>query len=244
MCLAPCHDPCFGSFYIYRTFDYICMTKLKPGVRPFLGAPVAAYQYLLVSPSITHYCVGNDSSFSFSVFCFGQLSRLLLPNWSPYGGLWNYQNFFTHHHRYHLKVNHWRVWDFDSQLNVYAIWNYMLGNVFWCVPSFVMFGHFYSVSLKTWGLCKLKTCGFFFFLIFRYNMSTDVFLIYYISTVPVQCVIVKKIKYGCLVQLMKPNLSFALFLLSSLLVKMNLYWSYAFIYFSWAAWVGLKSRII
>lgn len=46
-----------------------------------------------------------------------------------------------------------------------------------------------------------------FFFNSRYNMSTDVFLIYYISTVPVQCVIVKKInKYGCLVQLIKTSL--------------------------------------
>ena len=61
----------------------------------------------------------------------------------------------------------------------------MLGNVFWRVSSFVIFGHFYSVSFTTWGQCKLNFCFVFYF---RYNMSTDVFLIYYVSIVPVQCV--------------------------------------------------------
>lgn len=65
--------------YIFRTFYYVCMTKLRPGARRSrapLRAPVAAYQNLLVSSNITNYCVGNDSSYSSPVLCFGQLSRL------------------------------------------------------------------------------------------------------------------------------------------------------------------------
>lgn len=96
MCSAPCHKPCWGSFYISRMFYCVCMTKLRPGVRlsgARLRARVAAYQYLLVSPNITHNCVGNDSSYSFPVRCFGQPSRLCLLNWSPYGGLLNWYVF-------------------------------------------------------------------------------------------------------------------------------------------------------
>lgn len=52
------------------------MTKLKPGVRLFRSSSCC----FLISPSITHNCVGNDSSYSFCVFCFGQLSRLFLLN--------------------------------------------------------------------------------------------------------------------------------------------------------------------
>lgn len=84
------------EFFIFQGCSTICMTKLRPGVRHSGARPraqVAAYQYLLVSPNITHNCVGNDSSYSFSVRRLGQLSRLCLLNWSPYGGLLNWHIF-------------------------------------------------------------------------------------------------------------------------------------------------------
>lgn len=124
MCPAPCHNPCWGSFYISRTFYYVCMTKLRPGVRLLLAplrALVAAYQRLLVSSNITHNCVGNDSSYSLSVLCFLWTVELTVCWIKVHMVAFEIVWLFPRQHRYHPELFSWYVSYFHSQLNVYAI---------------------------------------------------------------------------------------------------------------------------